>query len=180
MIAYYFTNPPEKPSAPTGLRAPELVVGGPFNTTFDIWTFGCLVFELVAGRPLFPLPFSFGKDDEDPAEREAETNDDLLIVMTGRLGALPDELSSRWDRSSRYFDQDGKWKGWGDDHLPKGQQRYEPDLRSVEQAFDETRPDVDDAEAAQIKSLVRWILNYDPAKRPSADEILRHPWFSED
>ena len=34
-------------------------------------------------------------------------------------------------------------------------------------------------EARKVKALIRWILQYDPAKRPSAAEILSNPWFCE-
>ncbi|KAK5635845.1 hypothetical protein RRF57_011557 [Xylaria bambusicola] len=49
----------------------------------------------------------------------------------------------------------------------------------IEKAFDATHPDVDEHEATQIKSLIRRILQYDPAKRPSAEGILEDPWFCE-
>jgi hypothetical protein len=34
-------------------------------------------------------------------------------------------------------------------------------------------------EALKAKALIRRILKYDPAERPSAAEILRDPWFCE-
>ena len=51
--------------------------------------------------------------------------------------------------------------------------------RSMEEAFDETSPDLDEEEARKVKALIRWILQYDPAKRPSPAEILADPWFQE-
>ena len=50
---------------------------------------------------------------------------------------------------------------------------------SMERLFDEAGPDVDEEEASRVKALVRRILHYDPAKRPSPAEILRDPWFAE-
>lgn len=41
---------PAKSLTPRGLRAPMMVLGGPPNKTLDIWSFGCLVFELVSGQ----------------------------------------------------------------------------------------------------------------------------------
>ncbi|KIM84915.1 hypothetical protein PILCRDRAFT_817739 [Piloderma croceum F 1598] len=35
------------------LRAPETILGGPWNEKVDIWTFGCLVFELIVNSDLF-------------------------------------------------------------------------------------------------------------------------------
>ncbi|EAW11290.1 serine/threonine-protein kinase [Aspergillus clavatus NRRL 1] len=36
-------------------------------------------------------------------------------------------------------------------------------------------PDLDEEEARKVKALIRWILQYDPAKRPSPAKILSNP-----
>ena len=48
---------------------------------------------------------------------------------------------------------------------------------SMEEMFDETEPDVSQEEGRKIKDLIRWILQYDPEKRPSARELLQDAWF---
>lgn len=48
---------------------------------------------------------------------------------------------------------------------------------SMEQMFDQADPDLDEEEAYKVKALIRWILQYDAAKRPSPAEILLDPWF---
>lgn len=35
-------------------RSPEVVLGLPYNHAVDMWSFGCIVCELVTGNPLFP------------------------------------------------------------------------------------------------------------------------------
>lgn len=48
----------------------------------------------------------------------------------------------------------------------------------LEQKFRRKKPeDIDEVEEKQILHLLRWIFQYDPVKRPSAEEILRHDWF---
>lgn len=46
-------------------RSPEVIVGLPWNDRADIWSLGCLVFELITGDYLFdPRSDSkYGKDD---------------------------------------------------------------------------------------------------------------------
>ena len=39
--------------------------------------------------------------------------------------------------------------------------------------------DMDDAEAAEITQLMRSILQYDVQQRPTASQLLKHPWFAE-
>ena len=43
---------------------------------------------------------------------------------------------------------------------------------SPEELFDQAGPDQDDEEARQVKTLIRCLLQYDPAKRPSSADIL--------
>ncbi|KAG0417486.1 putative dual specificity protein kinase YAK1 like protein, partial [Dictyocoela roeselum] len=45
-------------------RAPEVILGIPYDIAIDMWSFGCLVYELFVGYPLFP-----GKDNYDQMGR---------------------------------------------------------------------------------------------------------------
>lgn len=48
---------------------------------------------------------------------------------------------------------------------------------TLEQRFRKNRPkDIDEAEEQQILHLLRWVFQYEPAARPTVDEILTHPW----
>ncbi|EWG44697.1 CMGC/SRPK protein kinase [Fusarium verticillioides 7600] len=173
--AYFFNNPPKKPAVPIGLRAPELVLKGEFDKTQDIWSFGCILFELIAGRRLF---YIFG-----PFKEETESDDEHLLEIVDRLGPLPDELYSHWKTSSRYYTKDRKLYNWALGGVEEGEEPNMPEpseLETMEEAFDKESPEMTELEAQEVKKLIRWILQYDPAKRPSAEEILRHPWFAED
>lgn len=35
-------------------RAPEIMLGIPFTTAIDMWSFGCILIELYIGIPIFP------------------------------------------------------------------------------------------------------------------------------
>lgn len=53
------------------------------------------------------------------------------------------------------------------------------DQPSMEESFDQAGPEIGEEEARKVKALIRWVLQYHPAKRPSAAEILADPWFCE-
>jgi serine/threonine protein kinase len=55
-------------------RAPEVICGVPYTPAIDIWSVGCLLYELHTGSPLFP--------GEDPA--------DTLQLMISLLGPFPE------------------------------------------------------------------------------------------
>ncbi|KAK3689219.1 putative serine protein kinase [Podospora appendiculata] len=165
--AYIFTAPPGKPVTPRGLRAPELILTGAVNKSLDVWSFGCLVFELVTGQPLFCVS---GPDFED---------DDHLLDLTARFGALPDELFQHWKTSSLYFTPERKLFNCELGGATEGEEPLMVEMSSMEEMFDQAGPDLDEDEARKVKALIRRILQYDPAKRPSPAEILLDPWFCE-
>ncbi|KAJ5432360.1 uncharacterized protein N7458_011516 [Penicillium daleae] len=134
--AYFFTDPPEKLVTPLGLRAPELILTGAIDNTIDVWSFGCLVFELITGQPLFCT-------------------------------------------SSLYFTPERKLFNCQLGGVPTGQEPLMLEQESMEELFDLAGPDLDEEEANKVKALIRWILQYDPAKRPSPAKILSDPWFCE-
>ena len=57
-------------------RAPEIILGIPFTCEIDIWSLGCILFELHEGVPLFA-----GKDEAEQLSLMIETNGDLPIFM---------------------------------------------------------------------------------------------------
>ncbi|GAW24788.1 hypothetical protein ANO14919_143820 [Xylariales sp. No.14919] len=166
--AYFFTHPPTKPLTPTGLRTPELVLAGTVNNTNDVWSFGCLVFELMTGRPLFCVPGS---------ESQVEVDDDHLLQLTGILGPLPDNLYEQWETSSLYFTPQRELYNCEVGGVREGEEPLMFEQESMEELFDQANPDIDEEEASEIKSLIRRILQYDPADRPTPAEILQDPWF---
>jgi serine/threonine protein kinase len=160
--AYFFFDPPAKPVTPLGLRAPELILNGTVNQMLDIWSFGCLVFELITGQPLFCIP---GPDFEDDVH---------LLSLTARLGALPDELFQQWKTSSLYFTPERQLFNCQLGGVLEGGEPLMIEQTSMERLFDEAGPDVEE-EASRVMALIRRILHYDPAKRPSPAEIMRDP-----
>lgn len=166
--AYFFTDPPSKILTPLGLRAPELILTGAVDKSLDVWSFGCLVFELVTGQPLFCVP---GYDG---------ANDDHLLQLTELLGPLPDHLFQHWRTSSFYFTPERKLYNNQVGGAPEGGEPLIVDERTMEEAFDQAGPEIDEEEAKKVKALIRRILQYDPAKRPTPAEILDDPWFCEE
>lgn len=138
--------------------------------SMDIWAFGCLIFEFVAGQPLFLTP---GYPDEE------EDDDNHLLQLHDILGPLPDHLYSRWMRSSRYFDANGVQFNSYLEEMPQGTDLLDVKGLPLEQFFDSLKPEeMTDDEANDVKSLLRQILQYDASKRPTTKEILQNPWFN--
>ena len=44
-------------------RAPEILLGVPYDHAVDMWSLGCIVYELITSKPLFP-----GLDENEQLE----------------------------------------------------------------------------------------------------------------
>ncbi|GJD02340.1 serine/threonine-protein kinase SRPK3 [Colletotrichum higginsianum] len=164
--SFFFTDPPTKPVTPVGLRAPEMILTKTVDRTLDIWSFGCLIFELITGQPLFCIP---GSDFED---------DEHLLSLTAVLGALPENLFQHWKTASLYFTPDREPFNCQLGGPGEGEEPLMLEQTSMEELFDRADPDISEEEACAVKELIRRILRYNPAERPSPAELLRDPWFS--
>lgn len=156
---------------PDSLRAPEVVLKAPFDQTIDIWSFGCWLYEFLIGSCMFNThPLSASPDRQD------QIDDGHLLDMIELLGPLPPQLLSKWPRSHKYLHPDGEIFNV----IVDGSMEALLPSESIETAFVLDKPtELDDEEGYVILNLLRSMLNYDPAKRPSAVEILDHPWFKD-
>ena len=70
-------------------RAPEIIFKMPYDNAVDIWSTGCLLFEMINDMPLFP----------------AEDEHELLQFFTMTLGEIPLNVF----KSGRAFDDFFSW-----------------------------------------------------------------------
>ncbi|KAG0703071.1 kinase-like protein [Suillus ampliporus] len=141
------------------LRPPEIFIGGPWDETVDIWTFGCLIFELITGRSLFkfqPWP---------PLNLDAMNY--ILWQMIGYTGEdfSPEQLAVS-ERAAELFDETCYLKS----NPPIHDHPFELSIRAYEVVKEE--------DVRSTAALMRRCLRLDPANRASAAELLEDPWFA--
>lgn len=79
-------------------RSPEIVFEAGYGKAIDIWSVGCILFELSTGCPLFP----------------AENETDLFKMIVETLGMPPEDLIQRGKRKHFYINKDGSLKRKGE------------------------------------------------------------------
>ncbi|QRW07123.1 Serine/threonine-protein kinase [Ceratobasidium sp. AG-Ba] len=86
---------------PLALRAPEVILGHPWDTAVDIWSLGCLTIELLTRSPLFAInPFLEGWTEDE----------DHLAQMTEVLGvSFPADVLHRSRDRNDFFQEDGEY-----------------------------------------------------------------------
>jgi dual specificity tyrosine-phosphorylation-regulated kinase 2/3/4 len=72
-------------------RAPEIILGIPYTTAIDMWSFGAIVAELYSGFPLFP------------GESEVEQ----LAYIMELYGTPSDEVLKLSVRKNLFFNKSG-------------------------------------------------------------------------
>ena len=134
-------------------RAPELLLGArTYATAVDVWSCGCILAELVLGKPLFA-----GRSEPEQLE--------LIFKL---LGTPTDAAWPGWDRLPLAREL-------------RMRPRAPASLRAA-LGLDAAAPYGAGAAAHMSEAgldLLRGLLMLDPARRISAADALAHPWFAE-
>lgn len=140
------------------LRAPEVTLVAGWGIPVDIWSLGCLVFELFAGKPLFTY------HDFSPINH--------LALMSLILPPFPDDLKTRGRRAKQYFNPDGSFT-----KDISSLAEHVPTLDAlVKEAFNQNLQPTP-AEFDKFKSFLHSALRLRPEDRPTAAELAKHEWL---
>jgi CDC-like kinase len=131
-------------------RSPEVILELGWSHPCDMWSIGCILFELYRGHTLF------------------QTHDNLehLAMMEAILGPLPTKFI-RETRKTKYF-----WHGQLDWDPDSPDARYVRELRKLKRYMITADP-----EHEQLFDLIQQLLIYEPRKRLTSQEALKHPFF---
>ncbi|KAF5002751.1 hypothetical protein FGRMN_148 [Fusarium graminum] len=88
---------------PVALRAPEAIFNDLLGRGIDIWSLGCIIFEMIIGRPLF-----VGVQSLEGKSYDETSNDEHLIQIWEVIGPLPKPLLEKWRRADQYFSSNGE------------------------------------------------------------------------
>jgi serine/threonine protein kinase len=136
-------------------RSPETIIGLSYGTSADIWSFACMIFEMITGDFLF----------EPRKGHNFDKDDDHLAQMMEILGKMPKNIAFSGRLSKRFFDKTGHLlKIRGLQHWPLKKVLMEK-YRFVE------------SEAESLADFLLPMLEWYPEKRATAKEMLDHPWL---
>ncbi|GEQ72326.1 hypothetical protein JCM33374_g6013 [Metschnikowia sp. JCM 33374] len=138
-------------------RSPEVLLGYHWGASADLWSFACLIFELLTGDYLF-----------DPRNGKSYTKDDDHIAQIIELiGYFPRAMLKESYNARDFFDNKGdlhrisKLKPWG--------------LKDV--LIEKYKFPVSDA--VEIADFLLPMLTLQPETRADAGGMINHPWLSD-
>ncbi|KAJ3050865.1 hypothetical protein HK097_008154, partial [Rhizophlyctis rosea] len=164
-------------------RAPEVLLRSTsYSSPIDIWAVGCILSELFTLRPLFP-----GASEMDqifkivsilgtPLPDSSTSSSSSRTATPGSIGGMVGQRAKYYDETTKPPERDlivggGVWS----EGLRLASSMNFRFISAPTVPLSSVIPNAP-AEALQ---LIADMLQYDPNRRPTAQEALQHPWFSE-
>ncbi|KAL3835290.1 hypothetical protein ACJIZ3_010026 [Penstemon smallii] len=132
-------------------RAPEVILGLPYDKKIDIWSLGCILAELCTGNVLF--------QNDSPAT--------LLARVIGIIGQIEQEMLAKGRDTNKYFTKN---------HMLYERNQETSRLEYLIPKKSSLRHRLPMGDQGFI-DFVAHLLEVNPNKRPSAAEALKHPWL---
>lgn len=147
-------------------RAPEVILGSKYGMAIDMWSFGCILAELLTGYPLFP-----GEDEADQ-----------LSCIMEVLGVPPQKMLDTSKRSRNFFTSKGHPRyckvttnhdgsvSYNGSQSKRGKYRGPPESKELSRALK-------GCEDPLFLDFLQRCLEWDPVARMTPPQALRHGWL---
>ncbi|KAH9930871.1 kinase-like domain-containing protein [Fomitopsis serialis] len=150
-------------------RAPEIILGVPYDPALDIWSIGCTLYELYTGKILFP----------------GRSNNQMLLLMMELKGRFNSKMIKRARFGSMYFDELGAFQSIETERVTGSdvirQVHITAPTRDLRQRLmPPASVKMKDDEGKLLTSFIDLLdkcLALDPTKRISPKEALVHPFI---
>ncbi|KAF8802996.1 kinase-like protein [Phlegmacium glaucopus] len=150
-------------------RAPEIILGAPYDPSLDIWSIGCTLYELYTGKILFP----------------GRSNNHMLLLMMEVKGRFNSKMIKKGKFGDVYFDEMGGFESVEKDRITGNDvvrkvhiSKPTRDLRA--RLMPPSSVKLNDEEMKLLASFTELLdrcLTLDPSRRITPREALAHPFI---
>ncbi|KAI4249988.1 MAG: hypothetical protein L6R42_008822 [Xanthoria sp. 1 TBL-2021] len=150
-------------------RAPEIILGIPYDFGIDVWSIGCTLFELYTGKILFT----------------GRSNNQMLRAIMECRGKFSHKVLRKAEFGRQHFDDLLNFRSIEKDKLTgKDLVRilnFTKPTRDLRSRLMANAKDMDDVELKELYSFIDLLdrcLNLNPEKRCTPVEALKHPFIT--
>jgi serine/threonine-protein kinase PRP4 len=154
-------------------RAPEIILGLPYDRAIDLWSIAVCFFELFTGHVMFP----------------GRTNNEMLRLQMAVKGKPSNKIIKAHQRSYEvlnmepFYDSDFRFKQLEMDPISGKSNIRLVDMtvptKNLLAIIKSCKAGGDDASLVQnLADLIDKCISIDPTKRATVIETLKHPFFS--
>ncbi|KAE8786975.1 Pkinase domain-containing protein [Hordeum vulgare] len=145
-------------------RAPEIILGLPYDHSLDMWSVGCCLYELYTGKILFP----------------GGTNNGMLWLHMELKGPFPKKMLRKGAFTTQHFDQDLNFHATDENLIKKkGVNKLCMNVKpSGVGPKISSFPGEDPKMLSRFKDLLEKMFVLDPQKRLTVSQALSHPFIT--
>jgi serine/threonine protein kinase len=133
-------------------RSPEVIIGLPYNPSADIWSLGCVLYELIVGDCLFT-----------PKVDNYEGEQELISQISEVFGEKCFAWAMKGKFSRKFLDYEGN-------------SRKSPEnVKNLEEVF--IAKGLSEVDARETKEFLFTMIAPDPSQRMSASQCLNSRWI---
>uniref|UniRef100_A0A6Q2XDU6 Serine/threonine-protein kinase PRP4 homolog n=1 Tax=Esox lucius TaxID=8010 RepID=A0A6Q2XDU6_ESOLU len=150
-------------------RAPEIIIGKPYDYSIDMWSVGCTLYELYTGKILFP----------------GSSNNHMIKLAMDLKGKMPNKMIRKGLFKDQHFDQNLNFLYIEVDKVTEREKvtvmsTINPTKDLLADMIGGQRlPEEQRKKVLVLKDLIDSTLMLDPAKRISINQALQHPFIQE-
>ncbi|KAL5014009.1 hypothetical protein ScPMuIL_008279 [Solemya velum] len=134
-------------------RAPEVILELGWSQPCDVWSVGCIMFELYTGYTLF----------------QTHDNREHLAMMERILGSIPYRMAKKSKKSKYFYHGHLDW-----DEKSSAGKYVRENVKPLKRYINDPKED----NHKELFDLISKMLSYEPQKRITLPECLQHPFFA--
>ncbi|KAK2576956.1 hypothetical protein KPH14_005569 [Odynerus spinipes] len=149
-------------------RAPEIILGIPYDFGIDMWSVGCTIYELYTGKIMF----------------SGKTNNQMLKFFMDLKGKMPNKLIRKGTFKDQHFDSNCNFLYHEVDKVTEREKVVVmstlPATRDLNAELGgNSLPPEQSRKVGQLKDLLERTLMLDAGKRITVNHALAHPFIQE-
>ncbi|EAR83030.2 kinase domain protein (macronuclear) [Tetrahymena thermophila SB210] len=155
-------------------QAPEIILGIEYTTKSDVWSLGCIMYELLTGETLFKtqdkkeIIFIIKKVFENEDDEDGCLNNDGSILNNKYIESFQTSVFMDQNNLSRDMQLSSS-----NHSATKKIHELNEKILEIKQNFNLLR------ESSLLYDFLRYLLSPNPEQRPSLEEALQHVWIQD-